>query len=122
VRRLSREALERLQAHAWPGNVRELQHVVERMVVLGRGEEAGVGDLPPTVLEEPRGGGMTFRGEVIPARELQRRYAAWALDQMGGHRGRTAERLGVDAKTLAKWLAEPAPPRAATAGDDPAKP
>lgn len=42
---------------------------------------------------------------MIPVRELQRRYAAWALEQTGGHRGRTAERLGIDAKTLAKWLA-----------------
>jgi two-component system, NtrC family, response regulator HydG len=118
VRRISREALERLQGHSWPGNVRELQHVVERVVVLGRGEEVGVAELPPTVLEEPRGDGLAFHGEVIPVREVQRRYAAWALDQLGGHRGRTAERLGVDAKTLAKWLADPSP---APAGDDPGR-
>jgi two-component system response regulator HydG len=42
----------------------------------------------------------------MPVRELQRRYAAWALEQLGGHRTRTAERLGIDLKTLAKWLSE----------------
>jgi len=108
VTRLSPEAAERLSAYAWPGNVRELQHVIERAVVLGRDAEVRASDLPPAVLA---GAGhdaeMSFRGEVIPVRELQRRYATWALEQLGGHRGRTAERLGVDGKTLAKWLSEP---------------
>jgi len=36
---------------------------------------------------------------------VQRRYAAWALERFGGHKARTAEALGVDVKTLAKWLA-----------------
>ena len=31
---------------------------------------------------------------------------------MGGHRGKTAERLGIDEKTLWRWLAERSnPPR-----------
>jgi hypothetical protein len=34
-------------------------------------------------------------------------YAAWALGQTGGHRGQTAEKLGVDPKTLRKWLDGP---------------
>jgi two-component system, NtrC family, response regulator HydG len=47
-----------------------------------------------------------FAPPVMPVRDLQRRYAAWALEQLGGHRTRTAERLGIDLKTLAKWLSE----------------
>ena len=34
-----------------------------------------------------------FSGDVISMIELQRRYARWALDQLGGHKTRTAERL-----------------------------
>jgi hypothetical protein len=34
---------------------------------------------------------------------------------MGGHRGRTAESLGVDGKTLAKWLSEDSEPARAAA-------
>jgi two-component system, NtrC family, response regulator HydG len=45
-------------------------------------------------------------GGVMPVRDLQRRYATWALEQLGGHRTRTAERLGIDLETLAKWLNE----------------
>ncbi len=41
------EALERrFTAHHWPGNVRELENVVERIVVLARGEEVEYDDLP----------------------------------------------------------------------------
>jgi two-component system response regulator HydG len=43
---------------------------------------------------------------VLPVREVQRRYAAWAFQQLQGRRGVTAEKLGIDDKTLAKWLAE----------------
>jgi len=38
-------------------------------------------------------------------RELQRRYARWAFDQLGGHKTRAADKLGIDIKTLNKWLA-----------------
>jgi DNA-binding NtrC family response regulator len=37
-RGISPAALERLAAHSWPGNVRELENVLERAVVLGRGD------------------------------------------------------------------------------------
>jgi two-component system response regulator HydG len=46
-----------------------------------------------------------LEGAVLPIREVQRRYAAWALERFGGHKARTAEALGVDVKTLSKWLA-----------------
>jgi two-component system response regulator HydG len=105
VVRLSPQAAERLTAYDWPGNVRELQHVIERAMVLGTRPEVGIEDLSIHDMDGRKGSGLSFRGPVIPFRDLQRRYAAWALDQLGGHRARTAERLGVDAKTLAKWLA-----------------
>ncbi len=49
---------------------------------------------------------LAFEGEILPIRVLQRQYVAWALAQVGGHRGRAAEKLGVDVKTLYNWLGE----------------
>src|SRR5213079_2741165 len=36
-----------LQSHAWPGNIRELENVIERGVILARGDVLMPGDLPP---------------------------------------------------------------------------
>jgi two-component system response regulator HydG len=105
VERFSPEAMARLMDHAWPGNVRELAHAIERVVLLGRAAEVAASELPPTVTGAPPPGlPAMVEGDVIPFREVQRRYATWALERFGGHRARTAEALGVDKKTLAKWL------------------
>jgi two-component system response regulator HydG len=105
VERFSSAAARALLHYAWPGNVRELEHAVGRAVLLGRGREIEPGDLPASVLAEPVGSPREFGDTVIPVRELQRRYAAWALERLGGRRMLTCERLGIDSKTLSKWLA-----------------
>jgi two-component system response regulator HydG len=105
VEGFDRDAMARLMAHSWPGNVRELAHVIERVVLLGRGPEVSTSDLPPNVKSTPPAGLPAAVGEtVIPIRDVQRRYAAWAFEMLGGHKARTAEALEVDSKTLMKWL------------------
>jgi two-component system, NtrC family, response regulator HydG len=102
--KLSREALDCLLAYDWPGNVRELAHVLEKVVLLGRSANVGLEDVPDNIRSPERKSATDFQGQIIPIRDLQRRYATWALSQMGGHKGKTAEKLGIDAKTLWKWL------------------
>jgi two-component system response regulator HydG len=108
VERFSGDATAKLLAHPWPGNVRELAHAVERVVLFARTAEASSADLPPTVTNAPpaaaSGPAELFAGSVLPIREVQRRYAVWALERFDGHKARTAEALGIDGKTLAKWL------------------
>jgi two-component system response regulator HydG len=104
---LSTEALAHLKSYRWPGNVRELAHTVEKLVLLGRAAEIGTEDLRDLLNHgDEAPGRFEFRGDIIPFRELERRYATWALAQTGGHRGKTAEKLGVDPKTLRKWLGD----------------
>src|SRR5262245_45108493 len=43
------EAYRRLLAHRWPGNVRELEHAIELGVLVARGREVKVIDLPEAV-------------------------------------------------------------------------
>ena len=52
VERFSKDAMRKLLAHSWPCNVRELEHLVERMVVLARGEEVQAAELPATMGRE----------------------------------------------------------------------
>ncbi len=105
VERWSTDAMRALMDYAWPGNVRELAHVTERAVLLGRSPEIEPADLPRFSTSPPRLPPI-FDGAIVPIRDVERRYAAWALEQMAGNRTLTAERLGVDRKTLAKWLSE----------------
>jgi FixJ family two-component response regulator len=41
---------------------------------------------------------------VLPMREVQRRYARWAFAQLDNLKLHTAEKLGIDIKTLNRWL------------------
>lgn len=47
-----------------------------------------------------------FGDAVLPLREIQRRYARWAVAQSGGVKAHAARALGVDIKTLMKLLRE----------------
>ncbi|MDZ7761849.1 MAG: sigma-54 dependent transcriptional regulator [Desulfovermiculus sp.] len=46
------EVLQALNAYHWPGNVRQLENVIERCVVLARGETITMEDLPAELKEE----------------------------------------------------------------------
>jgi two-component system response regulator HydG len=103
--RFSRAAMEALNGYAWPGNVRELEHLIERLVLLCREDEVGLADLPKSITDrKPELSQPIFGDHVLPIRELQRRYATWALERLGGAKMATCEALGIDSKTLSKWL------------------
>jgi two-component system response regulator HydG len=105
VERFSSASARALLDYGWPGNVRELEHAVGRAVLLGKEPEIEPSDLPSSVLT-PRGADVRDFGDtVIPVRDLQKRYVAWALERLGGRKMLACEKLGIDAKTLSKWLA-----------------
>lgn len=104
VERFSTEAMARLVAYDWPGNVRELEHVVERAVLLGKGKEVGIDELPSAIGSSQRTA-IEFGQTVVPLREMQRKYVLWAFERLGSRKLVTAEKLGIDDKTLSRWLA-----------------
>jgi len=103
--RIAPPVLDVLAAYHWPGNVRELEHLLERLAVLSRTETATLEDLPAHVVTRATTpAALDFGDTVLPIRELQRRYASWALQRFGGAKMATCEALGIDSKTLSKWL------------------
>jgi formate hydrogenlyase transcriptional activator len=64
VPRVSEAAMNKLAVYEWPGNVRELQNVVERAVILARGEVIRAEFLP---LRPAAGGLPSVRSPMIPA-------------------------------------------------------
>lgn len=104
---LAPEAERALLAYPWPGNVRELSHVMERAVLLSRGDCIQAGDLG---LErgaglaggEPRGAGPSLAGLTLDdAEELLVRQA---LERSGGNIQRAADALGVSRPALYRRL------------------
>ena len=108
VRRVSPGAFDLLLAHPWPGNVRELTNVIERAVLLGSEVEVAASEIAPSLAPAtPAATTPDFARPVMSLQEMNRRYARWAVDELGGRRVVTAEALEIDRKTLAKLLGEP---------------
>lgn len=103
VLRFSPDAMRRLVEYTWPGNVRELKHFVEKTVLLGNKAVVEVEDLP-LAMGRPGEPEIDFGPNILPLREMQRRYVAWVYERLGSRKLLTAERLGIDDKTLARWL------------------
>jgi len=104
LKRLSGAALAALDAYDWPGNVRELLHVIERGVILCKGDEITPVDLPPEIAR-PSGTSVAPASAVAvsgaPTLEaMERQHIVATLRQVGGHRGKAASLLGIDPKTL----------------------
>jgi two-component system response regulator AtoC len=103
VKRLSPAALAALEAYAWPGNVRELLHVIERGVILSKGDEITPADLPPEVVgasAEAPAAGASATPPAPTLEAMERVHIVTTLRQVSGHRGKAAALLGIDPKTL----------------------
>jgi DNA-binding NtrC family response regulator len=116
TRRITREALAAIEKYDWPGNVRELKNALERSVVLCRGEDIGVSDLPAEVAHgeaisvkhdgDHADNGMSERD----FREAKRKFeVAYLLKQLAEHRwnvSRTAATIGLHRQSLQEKLRE----------------
>lgn len=105
IRGFTPEAYALLAGYGWPGNIRELRNLVERMVVLARGEWLDVMDLPPQVRQqggEP--GGALKPGEGMTVEQMEQEMILQALERTGGNRTLAAEQLGMSRRTLHRKL------------------
>jgi DNA-binding NtrC family response regulator len=104
----SKAALQHLVDHSWPGNVRELENVIERAVVLCRGEQLGLEDLPEHIARgegTPIVGQITFSvGTTIEQMELV--AIKETLRQVRGDKALAAQLLGISIRTIYRKLGE----------------
>ncbi len=95
-------AMKVLRSYDWPGNIRELQNVMERAVILARGEVTDA-ELPEVIRLAADG---TQREDGGILKEAERDAIAAALKANAGNRRLTAERLGISRRTLQYRLKE----------------
>jgi len=98
IKAISDKAMEALMQHDWPGNVRELENVIERAVVLADGEVIQPRDLSYYGLTAMAP--QASRDWNKSLADVEREHIARTLKRFGGHKGKTAELLGIDRKTL----------------------
>lgn len=98
VRRISDDAMRRLESHDWPGNVRELENSLMRAAILARGTIIGPDHL---VLGQEVG-----LVEDLTLASAVTRHVRRIHQRTGGDDAATAELLGISEEDLAEHLAE----------------
>ncbi len=102
VPKFSDKALQVLRSYPWPGNVRELQNVMHRLVLMSEGDIVDVPDLPSLM----RFSALRRTGLDRTLVEVQTEHVRNVLASVGGNKTQAARILGIDRKTLRKWLGE----------------
>jgi len=99
--RISREAMEVLEAYLWPGNVRELRNVVIGAVVFATRMEITAEDLPQELRHS------TFTSSLVSLNalgEAERAAISRVLEETHGHQVQAAEKLGISRRTLQRRI------------------
>ena len=103
---ISEPARAAIEAHEWPGNVRELEHAMERASLLCVTPEIVPEDLPTDVAPRETRAMPDETGRPVSLDELERAHILAVLKRCKGHRGKTAEILGINRRTLYRKLIE----------------
>jgi len=101
VRAIAPDAHQLLAKHPWPGNVRELENAIERGVLVAKGDEILVSDLPESLREETMAGADA---DSLPANrtlaQIEKLVIERTLERTGWNKQETAQVLGLYRPTL----------------------
>jgi len=104
IKGFTKEAVKVLKEYSFPGNVRELENIIERAIILERGETITPESLPQSLsmfqIEtiEP--------GNIKTIDQLNREYVEKVLESLGGNKTKAAELLGISRTSLWRILKE----------------
>lgn len=100
--RLSDSELGKLMEYPWPGNVRELKNVIERSLIIQRGQP-----LRPSLLLKDAvvssasfGNGSLEEDEILPLEATEKKCISQALKKFNGNYSQSAKALGISLSTL----------------------
>ncbi|MBP6823418.1 MAG: sigma 54-interacting transcriptional regulator, partial [Acidobacteria bacterium] len=114
--RIGEDVIDLLSRYSWPGNVRELENTIEHAAAVCADRLITINDLPGRIVERaapPTKPGTSPGVSLIDDRpnlaELERRYVQLILSESGGNKSRAAELLGVDRRTIYRYLENVSP-------------
>ena len=115
----------RFQDYRWPGNVRELENVIERVVVLARGKEITLADLPDFLRRERPAVDMLQlelppRGLSLEA--VEKELLIRALGKFDGNQTHAAKYLDISRKALIYRMEKYGIPRKSAEEEEPERP
>jgi DNA-binding NtrC family response regulator len=107
----------RLRNHDWPGNVRELRNLVQRLLIMGNGDEVTIEEVEaalgkgvvappsrPAAADSPAAA-IDFNLPLREAREqFERAYLLRQLQDAGGSVGKLAKMVGMERTHLYRKL------------------
>jgi len=109
--RIGEDALDLLSRYYWPGNVRELENSIEYAVAVCNERLVTINDLPRRIVERasPPSApaahtGVSFIDDRPSLAEMERRYVRLILSEADGNKSRAAEILGIDRRTIYRYL------------------
>ena len=110
-RRFSVGAQNFLRNYTWPGNVREIKNLVQRLLILGSGDEIaqqeveGTLGAPPPLLAQPLEGLVSFDQPLRQAREqFEKAYLDYQLEKHLGNVSKMAKEAGMERTHLYRKL------------------
>lgn len=104
IRGFRQDTMRDLQGHTWPGNVRELENMVQRAVILSRGEEILPSDLPASI-HNPKNVSNGQGEFVLPPggiclEEVEKDLLTQALARTNYNQTKAARLLGISRSAL----------------------
>jgi len=99
---LTSNDIEILMSYSWPGNVRELYNVLERAIILSKGEKISLSSLLDKRQNKEKEDKLVNNNITVikPLKDIEKEAIIAALKKTGGHRKKTAELLGISVRTL----------------------
>lgn len=106
VKGLTEEAMGLLMQMAWKGNVRELENIIERALLMCKGDVIDEMDLFINEKKRPSEDTTFPFMPTVSLKEMEKKAIFHALDQTDGNRTHAAEILGISVRTLRNKLHE----------------
>ncbi len=101
LKKVSLQALDKLQKYHWPGNVRELQHAIERVVIMSESETVRPEDFYFSV-QDKKDENLTF--DTYHLEDAEKLLIIKAVSKHGGNLTKAAKELGLSRASLYRRL------------------